>query len=299
MKACYWMFTLLSLPVNLSLAENFEAKKPRFADASLLKIIDSYLQGNDNNISSLQTIDHLSAENAGIKNLEGIEYLTALKSLSLAGNEIENIQPLAKLNNLTKLNLSHNNIKRPSALVRLSLKYLDLSHNRLKYGFLMCFLELEELDISHNEVQQLNGDFGKLRSLKYFNASNNPINLIPKEFECPVLETLDLSATKVSSLANLAALKNLKVLTVKDCPFLKSIEPLFLDSPMGLICTFQNLERLEITLQYLNEPSQKILEKLRQSGCGKYFEFNGLILNPEKKSSSEHAKPHILLKSKV
>jgi Leucine-rich repeat (LRR) protein len=266
---------------------------PGFKDKVLGKIVSDHVRN-----SGEEAIEYLVAENANIRNLSGIEAMQSLQVLSLAGNYIEDVTPLAKLGNLKKLNLSHNHIEHSTALIRLPLESLDLSFNRIEYAFSLHFDKLVELNISHNKIQQLVGNFSQLGTLRYLNVSHNPIHFIPKKFECPALEILDFGATKIADLTPLLGLKELNILAVKNCPFLRSIEPLFLDTPMGLLCRLPVFRQLDVDVSPLNPASQKMVKQLMEYGCNQFFKINGVASgHPSREPLEGKKEPRIFIQS--
>jgi hypothetical protein len=67
--------------------------------------------------SDLDGLTSLVAEDAGISDLTGLEFVTALESLRLFGNLISDLTPLQGLTGLTLLLLSSNSISDVQALV--------------------------------------------------------------------------------------------------------------------------------------------------------------------------------------
>ena len=74
----------------------------------------------------VQKLTQLTANDAGIKNLTGLEHATQLRSLSLVGNQISDVSPLAGLENLQVLSISENGLEGTGALFALLKKNPDL-----------------------------------------------------------------------------------------------------------------------------------------------------------------------------
>ena len=74
----------------------------------------------------MRKLTQLTANDAGIKDLTGLEHATQLRALSLVGNQIRDVSPLAGLKNLQVLSLSENPIEGTGALFVLLKKNPDL-----------------------------------------------------------------------------------------------------------------------------------------------------------------------------
>ena len=59
----------------------------------------------------MRKLTQLTANDAGIKDLTGLEHATQLRSLSLVGNQIRDVSPLAGLKNLQVLSISENQLE--------------------------------------------------------------------------------------------------------------------------------------------------------------------------------------------
>ena len=80
--------------------------------------------------TDLETLTNLSASNAGITDLTGLEYATGLWDLYLPRNQVSDISRLASLTRLVNLDLDGNQISDISPLASLTrLETLDLSKN--------------------------------------------------------------------------------------------------------------------------------------------------------------------------
>ena len=78
------------------------------------------------NKQKVRKLTQLTANDAGIKDLTGLEYATQLRSLSLVGNQIRDVSPLAGLKNLQVLSISENRIEGTGALFTLLKKNPNL-----------------------------------------------------------------------------------------------------------------------------------------------------------------------------
>ena len=82
----------------------------KIADPGLEAAIREALGGYEGPLFSelLALITHLNAAGYGIENLEGIEYLSNLKTLDLSNNKTRDLSPLQELKNLEELSINEN-----------------------------------------------------------------------------------------------------------------------------------------------------------------------------------------------
>ena len=145
-------------------------------DVNLIRQVLSALgltDSNDLTQAGMATLTQLTATNADISDLTGLEHAINLTHLNLEGNSITNIVPIKGLDNLIYLNLSHNQLGQVSSSNGLwihhhhwpNLQELDLSHNRIYCSGYSIFSDhdggspriyadplpsLTHLDVSHN-----------------------------------------------------------------------------------------------------------------------------------------------------
>ena len=144
-----------------------------------------------------QTLD---LSQAGISNLEGIQYfknvtflklhenniqdltplsnLTKLKILLLNDNVIEDIAPLANLKNVTLLNLNNNQVTNLQMLKNIPhMHYLYISHNKVNdITPLDHFKELDFFDYSFNQISDISS-INNLTELHYGDINSQAIYL--------------------------------------------------------------------------------------------------------------------------
>ena len=142
----------------------------------------------------------LDLSQAGISNLEGIQYfknvtflklhenniqdltplsnLTKLKILLLNDNLIEDIGPLANLKNVTLLNLNNNQVTNLQPLQNIpTLYYLYISHNKVNdLSPLEHFKELDLFDYSFNQISDISS-INNLTELRYGDVNSQAIYL--------------------------------------------------------------------------------------------------------------------------
>ncbi len=124
------VITLISDPYDWNV--NFYVNIP---DANLLDAIDTALEkdgGEGVTPAEMATITTLTADNAGIASLEGLEYCTALYNLEVESNTITDLTPLTNLTGLQYLDLYDNQVSDLTALSGLTnLNYLELDYNQV------------------------------------------------------------------------------------------------------------------------------------------------------------------------
>ena len=118
----------------------------------------------------------LTATNANIADLTGLEYCTDLTWLALSVDGISDISVLASLTNLKELNLPENQISDISALAGLSnLEDLDLAENQISdISALASLTNLTDLSLGSNLISDLSALAG-LTNLIDLYLDDNPI----------------------------------------------------------------------------------------------------------------------------
>jgi len=118
-----------------------------------------------------------------IKEIDGLQFLTRLRELNLAGNLIEKIEGLETLVNLEGLSLGDGNrwagnqISKIEGLDTLTkLASLDLSFNHITKLEGLAHLEnLEYLDLMYNQITEIEG-LESLKKLEEINLKENPVD---------------------------------------------------------------------------------------------------------------------------
>ncbi len=142
-------------------------------------------------LDKLTALRSLSFWNNQIGEIKNLDNLTTLNSLNLWGNQITEIKNLGKLTALNSLNLWGNQIAEIENLDKLtSLVRLFLSGNQI--------IEIKNLD--------------KLTALKGLHISENKINEIKNLDKLTTLTALDLGSNKISEIKNLDKLIRLTIL---------------------------------------------------------------------------------------
>ena len=223
-----------------------------FADANLERVVrealgrpPGYLTPED--VSFLTSI---SARDASISSLAGLENCTALHTLeltynqiaevgplanltnlhtlSLYGNRITEVEPLANLNNLHTLELSYNQIAEVKPLAGLTnLRWLSLGDNQITDTEPLANLNnLHTLYLSYNQIAEVKPLAG-LTNLRWLSLGDNQITDTEVELLANLnnLHTLYLSYNQIAEVKPLANLTNLRWLSLGDNQ-ITEVEPL-------------------------------------------------------------------------
>lgn len=154
-------------------------------------------QANSSGWTKRNEMTELACKGKGIRDLRGLENLTALEKLDLRQNEIGDIAPLFGLSNVTELKVSKNQILNVSPLAQMSnLTFLSIADNLIDSGALRDIVELNQLSVLYLRNNRV-GDVSALTQLKK-------------------LERLYLLNNEVVDASPLAELKNLTYLQLGD-----------------------------------------------------------------------------------
>lgn len=176
----------------------------QFPDSDLKVALLRQLEKSPNDEISIAEAENapqtLDLSQAGISNLEGIQYfknvtflklhenniqdltplsnLTKLKILLLNDNVIEDIAPLANLKNVTLLNLNNNQVTNLQMLKNIPhMHYLYISHNKVNdITPLDHFKELDFFDYSFNQISDISS-INNLTELHYGDINSQAIYL--------------------------------------------------------------------------------------------------------------------------
>jgi internalin A len=154
----------------------------------------------------------LTAEDAGIRDLDGIQNLSGLRHLHLDLNPISDLSPLSQLEALETIGLWGAAVSDVSPLGKLEhLETLILGNNAIRdIGPLAGLVALRDLNITHNDVSDL-GPLRGLSQLAVLRVYNNPI----------------------SDIEPLRGLNELTELHIHDLPELSDITPLLENDGLG------------------------------------------------------------------
>ncbi len=222
-------------------------------------------EGSEISPSDLAALESLDLSWSAIRDLEGLQYATNLKSLTLGvsrsrprpdensyRNFIQNLAPLGQLTNLTELNLGRSRLSDISALSTLTnLKHLDIGFNEISHlGSVSGLHNLETLLASNNRVDDVT-DLAELGNLIRVDLSDNKIVDIAPLSGVAKLQELDISDNEVADLAHLSGLEELQRLEMKGTGVvdLSSLEDLrqltYLDASWNEFEDLSSLEGLE------------------------------------------------------
>ena len=225
-------------------------------------------EGSEISPSELAALESLDLSWSAIRDLEGLQYATNLRSLTLGvsrlrprpddesyPNYIQNLVPLGELTRLTELNLGRCRLSDISALSTLTnLKHLDIGFNEISHlGSVSGLHNLETLLASNNRLDDVT-ELTDLSNLIRADLSDNKIVDIAPLIEVAKLQELDISDNEVADLAHLSGLEKLRRLEVKgtgviDLPSLEGLQELtYLDASWNEfedLSSFEGLEGLE------------------------------------------------------
>ena len=119
----------------------------------------------------------LSANNANIRELTGLQYAANLTTLSLDNNNLSDVIPLAGLTQLTSLSLDNNNLSDATLLAGLTqLTTLSLDNNNLSdVASLGGLTQLTTLSLDNNNFSDVS-PLAELPQLKTLQLRGNPLN---------------------------------------------------------------------------------------------------------------------------
>ena len=205
------------------------------------KIEDALGKASGDPISATEmaTLTSLTAQDASISNLTGLETATNLTTLKLGDNSISDISALAGLTNLTELQLWDNQISNLSILASLtnltklyiwgnsisdisalagltSLTQLKISENTISnISILSRLTNLTELSLKDNAISDISALAG-LTNLTELLIGNNTISDITPVQNLTNLEWLDMPNNRISDVTAVVNLTNLVELYFQD-----------------------------------------------------------------------------------
>ena len=175
----YLPVVIFILIVTLFIAQSVSAQVVEIPDPNLRGAIREALDLPDNAAIDQQEMRHLrelTAKEAQIENITGLEYATNLRSLVLSVNNIKDITPLAGLTNLNFLILRNNPIADLSPVANLTkLTYINLSGVIMEdLAPLSNLTQLRELHVIHCRIVDIS-PLANLTILKDLRIENNQI----------------------------------------------------------------------------------------------------------------------------
>ena len=162
--------------------------------------------------SDLNRILAFVADGRGIQNLEGMQYLHALRDLSLNDNRLRDIRPLAGLHNLERLLLDDNQIEDLEPLRGLTnLNWLWLDHNQIQnLAPLEGMTELRWLTLWGNRVRDL-GPLHRMVRLESLWLADNQIQNLSPIAGAQNLEILSLANNQIGDLSPLLGMERMRL----------------------------------------------------------------------------------------
>ena len=172
-------------------------------DANLRAAIEAALgkvSGAPITAADMETLTHLTARDAGVSDLTGLEFATNLTELQLDYNRrISDVSPLAGLTSLTELSLRFNTITDVSSLGGLpNLTNLELDANRITDVSVLGGLpNLTNLQLEQNAITDASG-VGDLANLVILQLAFNAITDVSLLERLTNLQYLDLQGNPLS-----------------------------------------------------------------------------------------------------
>ncbi len=193
---------------------------------------------------------------------KGIEQMTELETLNLAGNRLTQLPDLGRMTKLRFLTVNNNQLKElPDDIGKAQkLKTLNATNNQLSElpPGLFNAPELEFVFLANNQLRKISGDLSKLKKLKDLNVVGNQLTELTKNIgSCGSLQNLQLSNNELAALPNtIGQLKSLKSLDVSHNPLTQLPETLgdcdSLERLMLSNCRLETLPNSLGKLQHLN-----------------------------------------------
>ena len=227
-------------------------------DANLRAKIETALgktSGDPISEAEMATLTSLSAQDASISDLTGLETatnltelqlwdnnisdisavagLTKLTKLYLWGNAITDISHVAALTNLTDLRLGENSIANVSAVAALTnLTHLGLRENSVSdLSAVAGLTNLTELRIGDNTISSI-AAVANLTNLVWLDAPNNSISDIAAVANLTSLTSLTISGNSITDLSAVAGLTNLLELYLAENS-VSDLSPLVANTGLG------------------------------------------------------------------
>jgi Leucine-rich repeat (LRR) protein len=180
----------------------------------------------------------LSANNAGIVNLSGLQCFKNLTTLSLVTNQITDLSPLAGLVKVIDLQLSENQIADISALGGMtSLRGVLLGSNKVvNVAPLAGAVSLKSLAIWGNLVQDVSPLVG-LVNLNTLDLGGDPVTNPQVLAQMTSLQTLFIEGGNVTDVSWLSQMPQLLALSLANCPL----------TDISVLANLTNLTNLDVS----------------------------------------------------
>ncbi len=221
-----------------------------------------------NGIETLESLTSLSFPNSKIEGLTGIDKAKALVTVSLNNATVTDISAIASANTVTSLSMDHTKVEagldkigEMENLISLNIESVN-DGVKVDASFIKKLVKLETLDIDY----VLSFDSSNLvncKELTTLYAKSCSMEDISGLAGLTNLTTLDLTGNQIVDISALAGLTKLKTLTLKNNGIL-SVEPL---KDIYSVVTFDISENPNLeTVASLND--WWLVSTFRASGCG-------------------------------
>ena len=227
-------------------------------DANLRAKIESALgktSGDPITAAEMATLTSLTAQDARITNVTGLETATNLTTLKLGNNTISNISALSGLTNLTELQLWDNqisNLSNLSGLTNLTTLFL-WGNNISNISHLAGLTSLTRLRLDENSISNI-AAVSSLRNLTYLSVKENAISDISAVSGLTNLTQLLIGNNTIS---DIAPVQNLTKLVWLDMP----------NNRISDISAVQNLTQL-VELYFQNNSVSNLSPLAANTGLG-------------------------------
>ena len=190
-------------------------------DANLRTAIEEALGKAPGTVTEadMSRLTRIVADDAGIRDLTGLEAATRLERIEFRHNSISDLSPLAGLTRLNNIKLRGNRITDVSPLAGLiNVDWLGLEENEISdLSPLEDLIKLNGIGISGNPVSDVSPLAGLL-SLERINAWNTPISDFSTLADARRLRWIEFGNNNfVSALPSLKGLRSLRRLEINDC----------------------------------------------------------------------------------
>jgi GTPase SAR1 family protein len=152
-----------------------------------------------------------------IRELKGLDCLTALQEFNISGNWVGELKGLDCLTALQEFNISENEITELKGLDSLTaLQEFNISKNQItELKGLDAFKALQEFNISKNQITELKG-LDALTALQEFNISKNQITELKGLDALTALQEFNISKNQITELKGLDAFKALQEFNISE-----------------------------------------------------------------------------------
>ncbi|EAG1723496.1 hypothetical protein BBW79_14205, partial [Listeria monocytogenes] len=194
--------------------------------------------------AELNTIRILRVDKKGIVDISGVENLTNLIDLYIAGNQISDITPLLPLTNLENVDLSDNPLSDISLLSNLtSLVVLALEGNQISdISPLSNLTKLVRVYLNNNQISDVS-PLANLTNLSHLSLEENQISDVSPLANLTNLSHLYLDENQISDVSPLANLTNLSHLSLEENQI----------SDINLLSNFTNLSALYLSNNQISD----------------------------------------------